>query len=446
MCAFLTSYSGKGGFKILLLAVLVVFPIHSSRADKLSLMPSELSLSPMTPGDQNLGWVLGPAKVPLGDSAVIDLSDGYRFVDAKGARQLLQRMHNPVPAGIVGLLAPNSGKWWLVLEFTEVGYVRDLKKISELDAHEVIKAVQERINDQNNARAQAGLPPITSIEWASQPAYDAGHNTLEWAFRAGSQPTAVINRTVRLFGRKGFLDATAVQPDQAAGEAIPLGEIMKNVAFNPGQTYGDYQPGDKIAKTKLAELIAGESQSTDLNLLIKGAIWAGVILAAGGLAGVVVVLRRKYRSQKVSLEQPTGRDPGFAALFHNGNGSHNRNGARRRRAFNYQKYYSDMMLQVSSGPSALESVLHANGHGERPIRETNGWHPIPPAQGQEQPAVNQVIVQANLELIANQTNLIEEQKRLLQEQSRLIEEKSRLIREKNQLLEKQSELFERDLL
>jgi hypothetical protein len=281
------------------------------------------------------------------------------------------------------------------------------------------------------------------VSWATPPTYDASRKALEWEFRAEVKPTGVLNHTLRLFGRKGFLDGTAVQPDRSSSEAIPLNEVMKNITFNSGRSYQDYQPGDKIAKTKLVELIAGPATETKLGPFIQGAIWGGVVLVAGGIAGIVVVLRRKYKIQKISVEQPTGRDPGLAALFHNGNGS-NRNGSRRKKAFNYQKYYSDMMLQVSSGPSSLETMLVTNG--KRPVRETNGWHPPQPQPPVEGTAVNQAIMHANLELIANQTNLIEEQKRLLQEQSKLIEEKSRLIREKNQILEKQAELFERDLL
>jgi uncharacterized membrane-anchored protein len=442
MCAFSKSYIGKGVSRFLVPVVLVNFLLQVSQADQLSLVPSQISLAPLTPGDQGVGWILGPAKTRLGDGAEISIPEDYRFVGASGARMLLQHMGNPVPDGMAGLLAPNSGKWWVVLQFSGVGYLKNLEKLSAVDSAQVLKGVRERIGDQNTMRIQQGMPPITSVDWAIQPAFDTGHNTLEWAFRADSAPGPVINHTVRMFGRRGFWDVTAVQPDQPSAEKIPLTDMMKGISFNTGERYQDYQPGDKIAKIKLENLIAGEPDKQEVSALMKGAIWAGVVLIAASIAGVVVVLRRKLRIQKSALDRdcPTGRDPGLVALFHNGNGSHNRNGARRKRAFNYQKYYADMMLQVSSGPSLLTGVSGTNG--KRVAHETNGWHP---PQTQE-PTANQIILRANLELIANQTNLIEEQKRLLQEQSKLIEEKSRLIREKNQLLEKQAELFERDLL
>jgi len=156
---------------------------------------------------------------------------------------------------------------------------------------------------------------------------------------------------------------------------------------------------------------------------------------AGALAGMVVVIRRLHRSLKAVPAHPTGRDPGLASLFGNGNGAGNHPDSRRKKTFNYHKYYSDMMLQVSSGPIGL---MPANGKSVARENNRQVWP--------RETVVNQAIVHANLELIANQTNLIEEQKRLLQEQTKLIEEKSKLIREKNEVLEKQAELFERDLL
>ena len=170
--------------------------------------------------------------------------------------------------------------------------------------------------------------------------------------------------------------------------------------------------------------------------MIKPAIWAGVIFIACASAGTVVMLRRRVRNQKVYSSVPDGHDHPWAPLLKNGNGANNHTGSHRRKTFDYHKFYSDMMLQVSSGSSSLEPAAN----GKHISRESNG-RPLP-----NDPAVNQVIVRANCDLITNQTNLIEEQKRLMHEQSKLIEEKSRLIREKNQLLEKQAELFERDLL
>src|SRR5205809_906379 len=68
------------------------------------------SLTPqMVSSQQQVKWTIGPATANLGEVAEMTIPEGYRLTDAAGARVLLQRMKNPVPAGLVGILAPDSG-------------------------------------------------------------------------------------------------------------------------------------------------------------------------------------------------------------------------------------------------------------------------------------------------------------------------------------------------
>jgi uncharacterized membrane-anchored protein len=444
MRAFLQSYLGKGVSKGLLPAILVFALGQACRGDSLPLVPSELSLAPIAPSSHDLSWVMGPVKVKLGDYVSFQIPEGYRFVDAKGARQVLQSMRNPAPQDLVGLLAPNSGKWWVVLEFSDMGYVKDFDKGAELNAAAMLQAMRFEVEKQNSMRVQSGLTPVTVSDWVIRPVVDADHDTMEWALHAEAQPQGVINHALRLFGRRGFLAATAVHSDQDSADLIPLKELLKNAVFNPGERFADYQFGDPVCKIGLAQLVVGQdSKKTAGNYLVRAIIWGSVVLSTCGITGVVVVLRRIRRDHKSAPDFPTGRDPGLASLFKNGNGSNGSNGSRRRKTFNYQRYFSDMMLQVSSGQSGLELPVNGTHASHKPngANGSNGWH-----SPQPEPGVNQALIRANLELIASQTNLIEEQKRLLQEQSKLIEEKSRLIREKNHLLEQQADLFERELL
>jgi hypothetical protein len=122
-------------------------------------------------------------------------------------------------------------------------------------------------------------------------------------------------------------------------------------------------------------------------------------------------------------------------LRSNGNGHHmngKRNGhhsSKRRRVFDYQRYYSDLMLQVSDRSY------------ERKARERNGSEPSKHREPPQEKVTHADSVSTNKDLIASQKSLIEEQQRLIQEQTKLIEEKTKLIHEKSQLLEKQTELF-----
>jgi hypothetical protein len=103
--------------------------------------------------------------------------------------------------------------------------------------------------------------------------------------------------------------------------------------------------------------------------------------------------------------------------------------------FDYQRYYTDLMSQVSDRAEG-SSPLPAGHH-----RAANSSKTKP--EGITQPVIelSPNSVAANLNLIESQKRLIEEQQRLIREQTKLIEEKTKLIQEKNQVLDKQSELF-----
>jgi uncharacterized membrane-anchored protein len=427
MRALLQSCPRRTSFRLPLL-VLVLGLIQATYGQ-------DMSLNPVPPVGAEPDWQFGPVKASLGKVASIEVPEGYRFTDIKGAQIYLRRLKNPVSPNLLGILVPDSGKYWVVIEFAGLGYVKDLDQSPTLDAAAVLAIVRARVDLQNNYRLRIGALPITSVTWTVEPVFDANRYALEWAVRAETRTEKMVNHTVRMLGRRGVLDATAVMRDEGSSEAISLRELAAKMSFNPGERYIDYQRGDKLSTLGLVGLIAGEDRNTTPQYLVKVAVWAGAVFVAGALAGMVVVIRRLHRSVKAVPAHPTGRDPGLASLFGNGNGAGNHPDSRRKKTFNYHKYYSDMMLQVSSGPIGL---MPANG---KTVARENNRQVWP-----RETVVNQAIVHANLELIANQTNLIEEQKRLLQEQTKLIEEKSKLIREKNEVLEKQAELFERDLL
>ena len=103
-----------------ILPVLAAFGIQPCWGD-------QLSLAPVMPS-QNVWRIIGPSKASLGTIADIDVPQGYRLADEMGARILLERMKNPVPDGLIGILAPESGKWWAILTYTDIGYVKNADK------------------------------------------------------------------------------------------------------------------------------------------------------------------------------------------------------------------------------------------------------------------------------------------------------------------------------
>jgi len=116
------------------------------------------------------------------------------------------------------------------------------------------------------------------------------------------------------------------------------------------------------------------------------------------------------------------------------NGRH----SHRRKIFDYNRYFADLMSTVSGHAGQLEGAGLVIAQPPVTVQQTaagnGGTHPSNGA------------FRANSELIASQTAFIEEQRRLIQEQTRVIEEKTKLISEKNQLLKMQTEMLENKLL
>jgi hypothetical protein len=115
------------------------------------------------------------------------------------------------------------------------------------------------------------------------------------------------------------------------------------------------------------------------------------------------------------------------------------NGAHRRKTFDYNRYFSDLMTSVSGYAVDLRS-FETNGHRHRSVSASEPAVKAPAIETDES------LIRASTDLLSHQKSLIEDQQRLIQEQSRVIEEKSRLIAEKSQLLKLQSELMDSKML
>lgn len=480
---------------ICLLSVFVLFSTLNCNAGQ--------SLSLSSANQALIGWTSGPADASLGTLADIKIPKGYRFTGAEGAGDLLTRMNNPVPPGLVGILAPESGQWLAVLTYKNIGYVKSAGK-NEIDAAAILKNIFDHAQRQNEDRLIHNLPPIGSVDWKLPPLFDAKTHTVEWAVQVKIQSAEVINHAMCLLGRQGVLEATVVEPYQGGTDLAPLKEVMKNITFKPGQLYTDYQKGDTVADIGLPELIAGGDDSTAspkdaVATAAKSAGgwgWYGYVgigvLAGGGVLLLSGAFRRGRKVRRVLAVPPAvnaihnGNGNGNGEVSANGhatgtatlpvpgasgnghepggikpgkveigvrktkeavirNGFNHRPGARRKKIFDYHRFYTDTVMKLSSGTyteiAPTNGRVNGNGLAKgRPFNRTTESQP--PTNGE----TNQALAQAHLDLIANQKELIEEQKRLMIQQAKLIEEKSRLIAEKSQLLDRQTELFERDLL
>lgn len=418
-----------------------------------------------------VNWVVGPSHANLGTVATVQVPAGFKFTDASGARRLLPKL----PSNAIGLLTPEAGGWVVLFSYSGIGYVSDTGT-DGLDADSILKTVRSQVESQLDASFQQGKVPITGINWAIRPNYDSVDHSLEWALTADSGAASItnVNHTIRLLGRHGILEATAVVPGLAGIQSVPLKSLAQAISFNEGERYADYRAGDKPSRLNLAQLIATDNvsiagEASGKSRLHGMVLWAVVVLGVGGAVASTVMLLRKRgprparvvrsvpeRAAHEPVAAPDGAESAgpasLAASRENGGssrangdskppaesrstGRHHRRGSRRRKSVDYTRFFMDLRSTVSDHSSYVEPEQ---------ISETPAWPETPsPANGA--PVISPAAT-ANSGVIAQQRLVIEEQQRLIQEQTKLIEEKTRLLAEKSALLARQAELIDERLL
>jgi len=238
-----------------------------------------------------LEWQPGPATVDLGDVAQLDVPEGYVFLDAKGARELLEASGN-VPDGTeVGLVssAKQDESWFVVFEFNSVGYVKDDDK-DTIDAKAILEGIREGTEESNKVRKERGIPGIHVVGWQQPPFYDTRTNNLSWAMLAKDDGgDEVVNFNVRLLGRRGVMSATLVDdPSKLAATRPHLDRIVSAFSYKSGHKYAEFRSGDKIAEYGLAALVAGGVGAAAAKTGLLAAM--GKLLAKAGKAVVLLVV------------------------------------------------------------------------------------------------------------------------------------------------------------
>ncbi len=393
---------------------------------------------------QEREWISGPEMTSLGAVADLQIPAGYRFTGSEGAGNLLRQMNNPIPAGLVGILTPNSGEWLAVIEFNQIGYVSDARSNGGINSAVLLKAIKDRTEAQNKDPMNMGSLKTASVDWESQPVYDEKDHSLEWAVRAETQSGKVVNHSVVLLGRRGVLDVTMVKPYQDLPDLVSLKQLVKNISFKRGQSYADYQKGDKTAVVSLASLVvndeapAASEPSGDLPVrAAAGELSTWYIyyysLVGGVLVFIIGALIFRNRSRRRKHTAATGaystNGSGLTKPDLNGSAGHT---SHRKRRSNFGKFYASMVQELSH----TEGEYHLAVNGNPGLSKTKTPSPLNGS------APDPAIVNAGLELITNQKNLIEDQRRFMQQQARLIDEKSHLIEEQSRLLERQSDLLD----
>lgn len=244
-----------------------------------------------------VNWKKGPSIGELGTSAQVSVPAGYVFADAKDTRVIMEANRNPITNREVGFVAPGGEDWFAVFEFDSVGYVRDDDKDS-LDADALLASIKAGTEEGNKERVRRGWPPLTILGWEQMPRYDETTHNLEWAVRAQSDGTPVINYNTRLLGRGGVMEVTLVTDSESLAQTLPkFKQMLAGFEFKQGHRYAEFRAGDKTAAYGLTGLIVG---GTTAALVKSGAFkWIWKVLVAAGI-GVAALIRKFFSRDRTA--------------------------------------------------------------------------------------------------------------------------------------------------
>lgn len=239
-----------------------------------------------------LPWQKGPGTARFGSRAEIPYGKEFRVLSGPDAVRRLEMSGNEVDAdSILGILEHQQDGWWIVLQFDDIGYVKDDEK-NDLDADKILDAYRKGVEERNKRQ---GGPPTQVLGWHTKPQYHEATHNLEWAPLFKSGRTRFINYQVRILGRKGVTKVTLVEDEERAAQTIPeFRRMMGEFKYQGGESYAEFRPGDKVAKVGLAALAAGGVAlgAAKLGLFAKLLVlfkkaWKLVIVAVVALASFV---------------------------------------------------------------------------------------------------------------------------------------------------------------
>lgn len=243
-----------------------------------------------------LDWKPGPALVPVGDVAEIQVPENFVALDQAGTRRFLELTQNPQQGNEVAVVASagEGDNWFLVFEFDDIGYVRDDEK-DALDAEAMLASIREGTEAANEERESRGWPTLQIVGWQEEPHYDTATNNLTWAIVGESDQQQTINKLVKLLGRRGVMTATLVAgPEQFAAASATTNQLLGAYQFRAGNRYADFIEGsDSIAEIGLKGLVLGGVGAALIKSGLLGKFWKVIVAAVVGLGtGVSKLLGR----------------------------------------------------------------------------------------------------------------------------------------------------------
>ncbi|MEZ5965606.1 MAG: DUF2167 domain-containing protein [Planctomycetota bacterium] len=239
------------------------------------------------PAQEQLGFETGKVTVK-GGVATIDLPEGWRYLQQRDARHVVEKVWgNPPDPGTLGLVVPpGEGHWAIIVSYSDEGYVSD-SDASTIDYGDLLKQMQSGAKEENAQRKKQGYPTVELLGWAEKPHYDSVEKKLYWAksLRFGDEGGAdtTLNYDVRVLGADGYLEMSAVAAVSELDEVSKgAKEILARTELAAGKRYADHDPKlHKVAAYGIGGLIAGK-------LLLKGGLFK-LLLKPLLIAGAAIV-------------------------------------------------------------------------------------------------------------------------------------------------------------
>ena len=245
-----------------------------------------------------LPWIQGPTNISLAGRAKLEIPRNFRFLEAKAAQDFLKATGNRPNGQETGLLMHARDAWWVILEFEEIGYVKDDEK-KDLDADKLLESYRRGTEAMNEDRQERGSPPIRIVGWHVAPNFNDLTKNLEWSVEAESGGEKFVNYNVRLLGRKGVTKVTLIEDRAHVDATLPqFRDILKTHQYGSGESYAEFRQGDRIAQYGLGALVLGGAAAAAAKFGLFGPVilfakkaWK---LVAAGVVGVVMWIKNLF--------------------------------------------------------------------------------------------------------------------------------------------------------
>ncbi|MDA7888340.1 DUF2167 domain-containing protein [Akkermansiaceae bacterium] len=228
----------------------------------------------------------------IGSHATIKIPEGFRFLKGRETAEVMEYFGN-LPSQYDGMIGPDSLDWFVIFQFSDTGYVDDSEK-EDLDADELFKILKEGQEEANKERKRLGIGTLTLTGWAAEPNYNESTNNLEWGLTlVDSEGFKNVNFLTKLLGRRGVMETTLICDTEDLDAVLPVYQnLIADFEYSSGNTYAEYEEGDKLAEYGLKGLIAGGAIYGAAKLGFFAFLKKGFKFIIAGVVAVGLFLKR----------------------------------------------------------------------------------------------------------------------------------------------------------